>query len=100
MNTTRPIRRSIKVNADSGEIRPSPTLLLLSDDEVLADLVFRIVKRPWKLVRQGADGCMSHRVFNQPNVRLVVLDDQGVEENDRNWLLAQIRKHFSGTSLL
>ena len=26
--------------------------------------------------------------------------DQTVKENDRSWLLARIRKHFSGTSLL
>ncbi len=82
------------------EIRLAPTVLLLSDDEALADLVLGIVKRPWKLIRQGADRYMSHKVFTQPNVRLVILDDQAVEENNRNWLLAQIRKHFSGTSLL
>lgn len=29
-----------------------------------------------------------------------LLDDQTVDDNDRSWLLAQIRKHFSGTSLL
>jgi hypothetical protein len=43
---------------------------------------------------------MSRKVFNQLNVRLVILDDQSVEENDRSWRLAQIRKHFSGASLL
>jgi response regulator of citrate/malate metabolism len=43
---------------------------------------------------------MSHKVFTEPNVRLVILDDQTVEESDRGWLLGQIRKHFSGTSLL
>jgi DNA-binding response OmpR family regulator len=95
-----PTRQSIEVNTDSEETRLSPTLLLLSDDEALADLVRGIVKRPWKLVRQGADGYMSHKVFTQPNVRLVILDDQTVEESDRGWLLGQIRKHFSGPSLL
>ena len=34
-------------------MRLSPTLLLLSDDEALTDLVLRIVKQPWKLVRQA-----------------------------------------------
>jgi len=82
------------------QMRVSSTLLLLSDDEALTDLVLGIVKRPWKLVRQGADRYVSHKTFAQPNVRLVILDDQAVEENDRSWLLAQIRKHFSGTSLL
>jgi response regulator of citrate/malate metabolism len=82
------------------EMRLSPTLLLLSDDQALANLVLGIVKRPWKLVRRGADRHMSHKMFAQPNVRLVILDDQAVEENDRSRLLAQIRKHFTGNSLL
>ena len=81
-------------------MRPWPTLLLLSDDEALTDLVLGIVKQPWKLVRQGADRDMSRKVFTQPHVRLVIFDDQVVEENDRNWLLAKIRKYFSGAPLL
>ncbi len=88
------------MNTGSEEIRLSPTLLLLSDDETLAELVSGIVKRPWKLVRQDADRHMSRKLFTQPNVRLVILDDQAVEESDRNWLLAQVRKHFAGASLL
>ena len=88
------------MTTDSEETRLSPTLLLLSDDEALANFVLAIIKRPWKLVRQGADRFISHKLFNLPNVGLVILDDQAIEESDRGWLLAQIRKHFSGTSLL
>jgi DNA-binding response OmpR family regulator len=75
-------------------------VLLLSDDEALAKLVLGIVKRPWKLVRHAADKYLGRELFAQPNVRLVILDDQAVEENDRGWLLEQIRKHFSGPPLL
>jgi DNA-binding response OmpR family regulator len=82
------------------EIRLSSTLLLLSDDEALVNLVLGIVEPPWKLVRSSADRYTNRRMFTQPNVRLVILDDQTVKENDRSWLLARIRKHFSGTSLL
>jgi DNA-binding response OmpR family regulator len=82
------------------QTRRSPTVLLLSDDEGLADLVREVVKHPWKLLHHDADGYISRRMFAQPNVRLVIFDDQAVEEIDCNWLLAQIRKHFSGTSLL
>jgi DNA-binding response OmpR family regulator len=82
------------------EIYQSPAVLLLTDDEALANLVLEIAERPWKVVRQSADGRMSHKMFAHPNVRLVVLDDQALEENDRSWLLAQIRKHFAGTCLL
>jgi len=94
------MRRSIDVNADLDETRLSPSLLLFSDDEALTGLVRGIVKPPWKLVRQLANGFTNREVFAQPNVRLVILDDQAVEESDRGWLLAQIRKHFSGASLL
>jgi hypothetical protein len=44
--------------------------------------------------------CGSREVFSHPNVRLAILDDQAVVEDERGWLLAQIRRHFSGTSLL
>jgi|SRR5271170_5281343 len=89
-----------RANHHLEENRLSPTLLLLSDDEALATFVLGIVKRPWKLIRNGAHKCGSREVFTQPNVRLVILDDQAVVDNERGWLLTQIRKHFSGTSLL
>jgi DNA-binding response OmpR family regulator len=89
----------LKVNTDLDGLLAA-TVLLLSDDEALMDVVRRTVGRPWKLVCQGAHRYLSHRVFTQPNVRLVILDDQAVEESDHSWLLAQIRKHFSGASLL
>ena len=81
-------------------IRLPFTLLLFSDDEALASLLLGIIEPPWKTVRKGADGYMSREMFTQANVRLVVLDDQAVQENNRSWLLAQIRRHFSGTPLL
>ncbi len=90
-----------KVKTETSEqTRLSPTVLLLSDDEALAKLALAIVKRPWKLVRHAADKYVGRELFAQPNVRLVILDDQAVEENDRGWLLEQIRKHFSGPPLL
>ena len=79
---------------------PSPILLLLSVDKGLASLVHGIVQRPWKLVWPDWTGCTNRQVFAQPNVRLVILDDHSVIENDRGRLLAQIRKRFSGTPLL
>ena len=89
-----------EANIDLKETRLAPTVLLLSDDEALANFVLSIVKPPWTLVRHPTDKYGSREVFTQPNVRLVILDDQTVVGNERGWLLAQIRKHFSGTSLL
>lgn len=79
----------------------APTLLLLSDDEALAEFVLGVVKPPWRLIHQGGGGArMSDGSFAQPNVRLVILDDQAVEENDRTWLLSRIRRCLPGASLL
>jgi|SRR5208337_863987 len=89
-----------KVTNELEETPRSLTVLLLSDDEALTNLVLATVRHPWKLVRHGADKYGSREVFTQPNVRLVIFDDQAVAENKRGWLLTQIRKHFSGTSLL
>jgi CheY-like chemotaxis protein len=77
-----------------------PRLLLLSVDGELTDLVRRVIKRPWKLARHGADKFMTSEVLALPNVRLAILDDQAVEENDRGRLLEQIRERFPGNSLL
>jgi len=74
-------------------------VLLLSDDEELAGVVQGIVQQPLSLVRQGVDANLSE-VFAQPNVRLIILDDQAIEENDRGRLLEQIRKYFPGNCLL
>jgi DNA-binding response OmpR family regulator len=90
----------LKANHDLNANRLLRTVLLLSDDQVLTDFISRAVSPPWKLIRYGADNYRSREVFVQSNVRLVILDDQAVEENERGWVLAQIRKHFSGTSLL
>jgi DNA-binding response OmpR family regulator len=93
-------RNRSTVNIDLKNVRLAPSALLLSDDQELVDLVRRVVRPPWKLVRHEADKFMTREVLAQPNVRLAILDDQAVEEDDRGRLLAQIRKHFSGISLI
>lgn len=74
--------------------------MVLTDDQALADLVARIIERPWKLVCLSTDRNKVHKRLAEPNVRIVIFDDQAVEENERSWMLAQIRKRFSGSSLL
>jgi DNA-binding response OmpR family regulator len=87
-------------NIDLKLLGLSPILLLLSDDEALTALVRGVVRRPWRVARHGADKFMTREVLALPNVRLAILDDQAVEENDRGCLLEQIRKRFPGNSLL
>jgi DNA-binding response OmpR family regulator len=94
-----PLRVQLIVNSQFKNVHLTPRVLLLSDDEALADVVQGIVRRPWSLVRQAVDGTLSE-VFAQPTVRLVILDDQAVEENARGRVLEQIRKYFPGIFLL
>jgi DNA-binding NtrC family response regulator len=86
--------------ADLKGIRLAPIVLLLSDDTALASLVSGIVGPPWTLVRYGTSQRERQEAFSRTNVRLVVFDDQAVAENDRDFLLAQIRKHHPGIALL
>jgi len=78
----------------------APVLLLFSDDEALATFVDEVITPPWKLVRHRADKYGSREAFAQPNVRVMIFDDQAVNEDDRGWMLARIRKHLSGCSLM
>jgi DNA-binding response OmpR family regulator len=83
-----------------GVIGLAPALLLLSDDKELIEFVHGVVKPPWRLAGYGDGARASHKVFAQPNVRIVILDDQVVEEEDRGWLLSRIRKRIPSASLL
>lgn len=77
-----------------------PALLLISDDEQLASLLGVIIKPPWRLVHRTANINTRHGMFAEPHVRVLIFDDEAVEEKDREGLLAQISRLFSGASLL
>ncbi len=76
-----------------------PTLLLLSRDEEIGALVAAAAKAAWRVAQHhethAADG-----VFEEPNVRLVILDDEAVDEHDRGRLLTQIRRRVPNAPLL
>ncbi len=76
-----------------------PTLLLLSHDDSLAALVEKASKTGWR-VAQHRETHATHSLFAEPNVRVVILDDEAVDEHDRGRLLAQIRRRLPTASLL
>jgi CheY-like chemotaxis protein len=51
-------------------------------------------------VRSAADQDLGREVFAQPNVKLVILDDQAVAESDRGRMLEQIRRRLPGAPLI
>lgn len=88
------------MTANWRNLRRAPTVLLISEDEQLAHFVRGVIKRPWKVLCRGTDKFISRKLLASPRVRLAIIDDQAVEENDRGRLLEQIRRRFSGISLL
>ena len=92
--------RRFHANGGVEEFRLSPVLLLFSADDLLVRLVCQIVGPPWRLVRSATDQELGREVFAQPNIRLVIFDDQAVEESERGRLLEQIRRRLSGAPLI
>jgi DNA-binding response OmpR family regulator len=78
----------------------SPVLLLISEDEELATLICGLAKPPWRLVRRAADTNTPQSMLGEPHVRVVIFDDEAIEENARDGLLAQIARFCSGVPLL
>jgi CheY-like chemotaxis protein len=72
---------------------------LLSTDETLARAVGSVVEAPWRLEHRYDIGGLID-FLRLPDVRLVVVDDEAVTEGDRGWLVAQIRRHLEGATLL
>lgn len=66
-------------------------LILSTDAEVMAVVSAANVKRgldlePWPYLASGFAS------LAQPGVRLVVIDDSGIRETERAWLVAQVHK--------
>lgn len=72
---------------------------LLSSDDDLARLVASAVEIPWRLERHSyAGGVLDF--LQIARVRLIIVDDELVSENDRSWLLAQVRRNLGDADLL
>ena len=76
-----------------------PTLLLLSADKSLVDLVNAASGPGWK-VSHYLNAHDRGDPLDRPNLKLVLVDDSAVEESERGWLLGQIRRRVPEASLL
>lgn len=74
-------------------------LLLLTGDDNLVDIVCQQVTVPWKVVHQSA-GYAASEVFAYPKIRLVILDDECLPDEDCGLLLNRIRRHAPSASLI
>ncbi len=76
-----------------------PTLLLLSRDREIVELVADAAKPGWRVAEHRETHAL-HNLFAEPRIRLVILDDEAIEEAERGRLLTQIRRRLPTASLL
>ena len=74
------------------------TLVLLTSDRSLIDLVNRSIREGWRLYQVGSSAIRES--YAQPNVHLIVLDDESLEASERGWVLEKLRESLRGAALL
>ena len=75
-----------------------PILALLSDDGQLTEMVQGAAGSKWSVVKPGIAEISS--LIREPNVKLVIFDDQSVPSSDRGWALTEIRRCASKASII
>jgi len=75
-----------------------PILALLSNDEQLTATVQGAAQSEWSLIKPEMAQISS--LIREPNVRLVIFDDQSVAPSDRGWALSEIRRCASKASII
>ena len=76
-----------------------PTLVLISADDGLSRFVTGKVKPPWNISAYRPTE-MVRPMFTDPNVQLVVFDDEAIDASLRGMLLGRIRRLTGGGALL
>lgn len=91
-----PRRNRINPATDSPTVR-RPALVLLSNDERLVTTV-RAAAADWTVLKCEIANLTS--LIREPDVGLVIFDDQSVASADRGWVLTEIRRCASRASII
>ncbi|WP_333649326.1 hypothetical protein [Candidatus Binatus sp.] len=74
----------------AGESRGA--IAVFSRDESVVKIIAEGVSNSW-VIAKFADPHEGHAFLLKPDVKMVVIDDEALEESTRGWLLDQVRKH-------
>jgi hypothetical protein len=96
-SSARPLRHAPSRRNKSRAV--PPTLLLVSHDQALAELVGQVVRSPW-VVEHISGHLPTKDGLGNRNVRLIVLDDDGLDESNRGWLLHHAERQIPHPSVL
>jgi len=75
-----------------------PMLAVLSNDDQLTELVQGAAGSKWSVVKPAIAEISS--LIREPNVKLVIFDDQSVPSSDRGWALTEIQRCASRASII
>jgi DNA-binding NtrC family response regulator len=75
-----------------------PALAVLSQDNQLIELVERAAGSEWAVIRH--DPAQISSLIRDPNIRLVIFDDQSVSGSDRGWALSEIQRWTTSAPII
>ena len=67
-------------------------MAVFSRDESIVKMIAEDMGDSW-VIEKFTDPHEGHAFLLKPDVRIVVIDDEAIEESARGWLLGQVRKH-------
>lgn len=76
-----------------------PTVVIFSADRELTALIEGAAQEPWNIER-CKDPSNGRQVLSHPNIRLVIVDDEVIQEDARGWLLDRIRRYVPQALLM
>ena len=75
-----------------------PILAVLSNDPELTAMVQSMAGSAWSVVKSEITQIPS--LSREPNVKVVIFDDQSVPSSDRGWALTEVRRCASRASII
>jgi DNA-binding NtrC family response regulator len=75
-----------------------PILALLSNDEQLTQTIEGVAQSEWSIIKPKIAEISN--LVREPNVRLVIFDDQSVPASDRGHALSEIQQYASRASII
>ncbi len=67
-------------------------IAVFSSDDSVVKIIAEGVSDSW-IIEKFTDPHDGHAFLLKPDVKMVVIDDEAIEESMRGWLLEQVRKH-------
>lgn len=85
------LKQQNRLKPRSAVVQTRRAIAVLSGDESIVKMIDEGLKNPW-VMEKFTDPHEARRFLIKPGVRIVVIDDETVEESMRGWLLDQVRK--------